>query len=121
MVGDGGRPSAHGFWALHVVWSLLVLLAAGALAAAELTAPCPGGGPIAFGSCDRIRPLAVATLAVAALLYVAGLTGVVVWVGGLRRRGVADARAGRDWYLVAAGVGLLATPLLAFTVVSAFR
>jgi hypothetical protein len=34
---------------------------------------------------------------------------------------VADATAARDWYLLAAAVGLLVAPLLAFTVVSALR
>ena len=98
-----------------------MLLATGALLFAELSAPCPAAGPIGFGDCERIRPMAVATLALAALLYVGALSGVVAWVGRLRRRGVADATAARDWYLVAAGVGLLACPLLAFTLVSAFR
>lgn len=68
-----------------------------------------------------MRPLAIATLVVAAALYVGGLSGVVAWVSGLRRRGVADPRAARDWYLVAAAAGLVACPLLAFTMVSAFR
>jgi hypothetical protein len=49
------------------------------------------------------------------------LSAVLAWTSGLRRRGVADARAARDWYLLAAGVGLLVAPLLAFTVVSALR
>lgn len=57
----------------------------------------------------------------AALLYVAALSGVLWWVGGLRRRRLADARAARDWYLLAAGIGLLAAPLLAFTLASALR
>jgi hypothetical protein len=34
---------------------------------------------------------------------------------------VADARAARDWYLLAAGLGLLVAPLLAFTIVSGLR
>jgi hypothetical protein len=34
---------------------------------------------------------------------------------------VADARAGRDWYLLAAGLGLLIAPLLAFTLLSGLR
>jgi hypothetical protein len=60
-------------------------------------------------------------LGLGALLYVAGLSGVVAWVGGLRRRGVADRTAARDWYLLAAAVGLPIAPLLAFTLVSALR
>jgi len=68
-----------------------------------------------------VRPFALAVLAVAAALYLGGLSGVLAWTGSLRRRGLADARAARDWYLLAAVVGLPATPLLAFTLVSALR
>jgi hypothetical protein len=68
-----------------------------------------------------VRPFAVAVLGVAAALYVAGLSGVLAWVSGLRRRGVADAGAARDWYLLASLVGLPVAPLLAFTLVSALR
>lgn len=60
-------------------------------------------------------------LLLAAALYVTALTGVLAWTDGLRRRGVADARAARDWYLLAAAVGLPIAPLLAFTLVSALR
>jgi hypothetical protein len=58
---------------------------------------------------------------IAAGLYVIGLSAVRWWTGGLRRRGVADARAARDWYLLAAGLGLLIAPLLSFTLVSMLR
>jgi hypothetical protein len=98
-----------------------VLALSGGLALVELTSACPPGGPLAFGSCDAVRPLAVGVLLLAAALYVAGLTAVQAWTGGLRRRGVADARAARDWYLLAAGVGLLVAPLLAFTLISGLR
>jgi hypothetical protein len=89
--------------------------------AVELSAPCPPGGPLAFGDCVTIRPFAVGVLGLAALLYVAGLSTVLAWVGGLRRRGVADGTATRDWYLLAAVIGLPVAPLLAFTLVSALR
>lgn len=46
---------------------------------------------------------------------------MVAWVSGLRRRGVADGTAARDWYLLAAVVGLPVAPLLAFTLLSALR
>jgi hypothetical protein len=82
---------------------------------------CPPGGPLAFGDCDRVRPFALAVLGLAAVLYVSGLSAVLAWVSGLRRRGVADPRAARDWYLLAALVGLPVAPLLAFTLVSALR
>jgi hypothetical protein len=87
----------------------------------ELSTPCPPGGPLAFGSCDAVRPFAIAVVALSAVLYVAALSAVLAWTGGLRRRGVADERAARDWYLLAAGLGLLAAPLLSFTLVSALR
>lgn len=93
---------------------------AGTLVAVELGQPCPAGGPLAFGSC-AVRPFAIGVVLLAAALYVAGLSGVLAWTTGLRRRGVADARSARDWYLLAAAVGLLVAPLLAFTLASALR
>ncbi len=68
-----------------------------------------------------MRPFAVGVAGLSAALYVTGLSSVLAWVMGLRRRGVADARAARDWYLLAALVGLPVAPLLAFTLVSALR
>jgi len=91
------------------------------LLAIELAAPCPPGGPIALGNCERVRPLAVAVLSLAAAIYVSGLSAVLWWTRRLQRIGPADARAARDWYLLAAGIGLLVAPLLAFTLVSAVR
>ena len=60
-------------------------------------------------------------LALGAGLYVLGLSAVLAWVSSLRRRGLADATAARDWYLLAALVGVPVAPLLAFTLVSALR
>ena len=94
---------------------------AGALVALELSAPCPPGGPLALGDCVRVRPFVVGVVGFGALLYVAGLSAVLAWVSGLRRRGVADRAAARDWYLLAAAVGLPVAPLLAFTLLSALR
>jgi hypothetical protein len=68
-----------------------------------------------------VRPFAVGVIGLAAVLYVGGLTAVRWWTNGLRARGVADARAARDWYLLAGALGLLVAPLLAFTLVSALR
>jgi hypothetical protein len=68
-----------------------------------------------------VRPFGIGVVAVAALLYIAGLSALRWWTTGLRRRGVADGRAARDWYLLAGGLGLLIAPLLAFTLVSALR
>ena len=87
----------------------------------ELAATCPPGGPLAFGDCDSVRPFVVGVVGLAAVLYVGGLSAVRWWSSGLRRRGLADARAARDWYLLAGTLGLLAAPLLAFTLVSALR
>jgi len=98
-----------------------VLAAAGTLIGIELAAPCPPGGPLALGNCGTVRPIAVGVLGLGAALYVIGLSAVLAWVSGLRRRGVADPRAARDWYLLAAAVGLPIAPLLAFTLVSALR
>jgi hypothetical protein len=95
--------------------------AAALLTAMELASPCPPGGPLSFGSCAAVRPFALAVVVLGAALYVAGLSAVLAWTSGLRRRGVADARAARDWYLLAAVLGLAIAPLLAFTVVSALR
>jgi hypothetical protein len=87
----------------------------------ELSSACPPGGPIAFGDCERVRPFTVGMLALAAVLYVVGLSAVRWWTVGLQRRGVADARAARDWYLLAGGLGLVVAPLLAFTLASLTR
>jgi len=87
----------------------------------ELAAPCPPGGPLALGDCATLRPFTVGVLAVAVVLYLGGLSAVLAWVSGLRRRGVADGIAARDWYLLAGAVGLPIAPLLAFTLVSALR
>ena len=68
-----------------------------------------------------MRPFALAVGRRAAALYVAGISAVRWWTGGLRRRGVADDRAARDWYLLAATLGMLVAPLLAFTLLSGLR
>ena len=98
-----------------------MLLGAGLLVAAELGSPCPAGGPLAFGSCSAVRPFAVGVVLLAAALYVTGLTAVLAWTRSLRRRAQADARAARDWYLLAAGLGLVVAPLLAFTLASGLQ
>lgn len=91
------------------------------MAAWELSTPCPPGGPLAFGACDTVRPFAIGVLLLAAAVYVIGLSGVRAWTTGLQRRRVADPRSARDWYVLAAGLGLIVAPLLAFTLVSALR
>jgi hypothetical protein len=49
------------------------------------------------------------------------LSVVRAWVNRLQGRRLADGRAARDWYLLAAVLGLAIAPLLAFTLVSALR
>ncbi len=68
-----------------------------------------------------MRPFAVGVVLLAAALYATGLTAVLAWTGSLRRRSLADGRAARDWYLLAASLGLLVAPLLAFTLASGLR
>ncbi len=68
-----------------------------------------------------MRPFAIGVIGLAAVLYVGALSAVRWWTGGLRTRGLADARAARDWYLLVATLGLAVAPLLAFTLVSALR
>jgi len=68
-----------------------------------------------------VRPFAIGVVALAAITYVGGLSAVRWWTSGLLRRGLADTRAARDWYLLAGGLGLLIAPLLAFTLASALR
>jgi hypothetical protein len=87
----------------------------------EASSPCPPGGPLALGDCVTLRPFTLAVLGLGAALYEAGTSAVLVWVIGLERRGEADPRAARDWYLLAAGIGFPIAPLLAFTLVSALR
>ena len=105
----------------HLAWSLCIVALAVGLIAVELGAACPPGGPLSLGNCVRLRPLAIGVVGLAAGLYVLALSGVVAWVGGLRRRGVADPTAARDWYLLAALVGVPVAPLLAFILLSALR
>ena len=99
----------------------MIAAGAGALIAIELASPCPPGGPLALGNCVSVRPLAIGVLGLGVILYLIGLSAVLAWVTGLRRRGVADETAARDWYLLAAAVGLPVAPLLAFTLISALR
>lgn len=68
-----------------------------------------------------MRPFAVAVVGLAAILYVGGLSAVRWWTAGLRGRGLADARAARDWYVLAAVLGMPVAALLAFTLVSGLR
>jgi hypothetical protein len=105
----------------HLTWSLVVAGGVAGLVAVELSSPCPPGGPLALGNCAALRPFSLGVLGLGAALYVAGLSAVLLWVSGLRRRGVADGAAARDWYLLAAAVGLPVAPLLAFTLLSALR
>lgn len=97
-----------------------MLVAAATFVAATLL--FPGCGPVALIGCTPDLVVGgVAVVSLAAALYVIGLSGVLWWVRGLRAREVTHAGAARDWYLLAAVIGLAVAPLLAFTLVSAFR
>lgn len=98
-----------------------MLLVVAAIVLLELDEPCPPGGPLSFGACETVRPFAIGVVLLAAGLYIAGLSAVRWWTAGLQARGVADRRAARDWYLLAAALGLVIAPLLSFTLVSGLR
>jgi hypothetical protein len=98
-----------------------VAIVAAALLAAELTAPCPPGGPLSLGQCAAVRPVTIPVIGLGTTLYISGLSAVLAWVTRLTARRLADARAARDWYLLAATIGLPVALLLAFTIVSALR
>ncbi len=46
------------------------------------------------------------------------LSAVVAWAARLRRRPGADPNGGREWYVVAAIVGVVIAPLLAFSILA---
>lgn len=48
------------------------------------------------------------------------LSAVVAWAARLRRRPGGDPNGGREWYAVAAVVGVIIAPLLAFSILAGF-
>ena len=68
--------------------------------------------------CGPARSLVLALIGLSAVLYVTLLTLVLAWSSGAARRGAGDVGGDRDWYLVAALLGLVIAPLLAFTVLA---
>jgi hypothetical protein len=58
----------------------------------------------------------LALIGLSAILYVTLLSAVVAWSARLARLPGVDSTGGRDWYLVAAFVGVPIAPLLAFTI-----
>lgn len=105
---------------LHLGSSALVVGGVGLLLRWELSAPCPPGGPLGGLGCGQARDLALGSLGLGAVLYVAALTATLIWAARLRRGG-GDPRAVRDWYLLVAVIGLPLAPMLAFTLLSALR
>ena len=97
-----------------------MLAASGWAIAAELSSTCPPGGPLSFGQC-ALRPVAPKVVGLGAALYVVGLSAVAAWVSRLRRRRLGDPAGAREWYLIAAIIGVPISLLLAFTLVSALR
>jgi hypothetical protein len=100
-----------------MAWSAVVLGAAALVIGRELSTPCPPGGWLAV-DCDQTRDLVLGVIGLGAVLYVALLSAVVAWSTRLARRPGADPHGGRDWYVVAALVGVVIAPLLAFTVLA---
>jgi len=94
-----------------------VLAAVGVLVGRELTTACPPGGWLAL-DCGPARDLVLALAALSAVLYVALLSAVVAWSARFARQPGVDPSGARDWYVVAAVVGLVITPLLAFTILA---
>jgi hypothetical protein len=93
------------------------LTAAGLLIGGELAAPCPSGGWLAI-DCVPARDPVLALIALSAILYVTLLTGVVAWSARLARLPGVDPTGGRDWYLIAAFVGVPIAALLAFNILA---
>lgn len=83
----------------------------------ELLAPCPPGGWLGV-ACESGRDGVLAVLGLSALLYVALLSAVVWWWSRVARRPGVDPSGGRDWYLVAAAVGIVIAPLLAVVILA---
>jgi len=100
-----------------VGWSAVVLAGVGLLILREATTPCPPGGLLAL-DCGAIQRVVLAVAPLAAILYVALLSAVVAWSRRLARRPHPDPTGGRDWYVVAAVIGVLIAPLLAFNILA---
>lgn len=94
-----------------------MLAGVGLVVSGELATSCPPGGPLAF-DCGPLRDLVLRVAPLSAALYVGLLSLVVAWGRRLARRADPDPTAGRDWYLVAAVIGLPVAPLLAFTLLA---
>ncbi len=68
--------------------------------------------------CGPTRDLLLGVLGLGAALYVMLLSAVVLWSARLAKRPGVDPHGGRDWYIVAALVGVVIAPLLAFTILA---
>ncbi len=117
----GPRPALNRPLLAHLAWTGLILAAAATLIGLELGADRarPAARSPSVTASD-VRPFAIIVVGLAAVLYVGGLSAVRWWTNGLRAAAWRMARA-RDWYLLAGALGLLAAPLLAFTLASALR
>jgi hypothetical protein len=92
---------------------------AGLVVGLEALSPCPPGRWLAL-DCGPGRSFVLATLTLATVLYLVLLTAVVAWWSRVARRPGVDPAGGRDWYVVAAVVGLVIAPLLAVVVLAGF-
>jgi hypothetical protein len=100
-----------------VGWSALVLAGVGLLVYREHALACPPGGPLAF-DCGPIQAVVLSVAPLAAVLYVALLSAVVAWSRRLARRPNPDPTGGRDWYILAAVIGVPMAALLAFNILA---
>jgi len=69
--------------------------------------------------CGGIQLVVLRVAFLAAILYVALLSAVVAWSRRLARRPNPDPTGGRDWYLLAAVIGVPIASLLAFNILAA--
>lgn len=95
----------------------MVLAGVGLLVFSEAGMPCPPGGLLAL-DCGGIQRVALTVAPLAAILYVALLSAVVAWSRRLARRPNPDPTGGRDWYVVAAVIGVPIAGLLAFNILA---
>lgn len=94
-----------------------MLAGVGVLVFRERILACPPGGPLAL-DCGPIQAVVLSVAPLAAILYVALLSAVVAWSQRLARRPNPDPTGARDWYLVAAVIGMAIAPLLAFNILA---
>ena len=94
-----------------------MLAGVGLLVLGETATPCPPGGLLAF-DCGGVQRIVLAVAPLAAILYVSLLSAVVAWSSRLARRPNPDPTGARDWYVLAAVIGVPIAALLAFNILA---